>query len=71
MNSASLETSERLKRVDALLSDNLPHSTLEIVQKASVCAVNSIISELRDSGRNIECQRKGGVWYYRRAGHAR
>ena len=66
MNSASLETSARLQRVDALLADRMPHSTLDIVQKASVCAVNSIVAELRDSGRSIECQRQGGVWYYRR-----
>lgn len=66
MNSASLETSNRLKRVDAVLADRMPHSTLEIVQKAKVCAVNSIISELRDSGRQIACSRENRVWYYRR-----
>jgi hypothetical protein len=39
-------------------------STLDIIRHANVCAVNSIISELRQNGINIACQRKGPYWYY-------
>ena len=66
MNAANIKTSERLQRVDNFLSDLRPHSTLDIVQGAKVCAVNSIISELRAAGRKINCHRHKRVWYYRR-----
>lgn len=64
MNAAQIKNSERLQRVDQLLSDGLPHSTLEIIEAAKVCAVNSIISELRENGRTINCQREDRVWFY-------
>ena len=65
MNSASIERSARLQRVRKLLLDKKEHSTYDIVQKTKVCAVNSIISELRDNGLDITCQRRGDRWYYR------
>lgn len=66
MNAAQIDKSPRLKRVDALLSDGLPHSTMEIITTAQVCAVNSIIAELRVNGRNITCQRVDNTWFYQR-----
>ena len=64
MNAAALDRSNRLQRVDALLADGKRHSTLDIVQRARVCAVNSIIAELRVNGRDIRCTRERDVWYY-------
>lgn len=64
MNSAKADQSKRLQRVLKVLSDTKPHTTREIIRKASVCAVNSIISELRDNGYKIECQRTGSKWFY-------
>jgi hypothetical protein len=64
MNAAHLSRSDRLKRVKEFLSDYRPHSTLEIVSKAKVCAVNSIVAELRANGVPVKCQRKGDRWYY-------
>ena len=64
MNAAYLERSARLQRVDELLADGLEHSTWEIVAGAQVCAVNSIIAELRANGRQIRCIRRGRRWYY-------
>lgn len=66
MNAASLKKSERLKRVDKFLADCRPHTTLEIVQGANVCAVNSIVAELRANGRTINCHRHKDKWFYRR-----
>jgi len=66
MKAANIDTSDRLKRVDALLGDGREYSTLEIMAYARVCAVNSCIAELRANGRQIICTRKGGSWYYRR-----
>jgi hypothetical protein len=37
---------------------------MDIIRNANVCAVNSIISELRQNGINISCQRRGSNWYY-------
>ena len=54
MHAARLDRSERLRRVHALLSDRLEHSTQEIVLEARVCAVNSIVAELRANGFAIE-----------------
>lgn len=66
MHYAIITNSKRLQRVDKLLKSGREYSTLDIVTKARVCAVNSIISELRANGRRIACQRRGDVWYYRR-----
>ena len=69
MHAASLERSERLRRVRELLSDGAEHSTLEIVRIARVCAVNSIVAELRANGCAIECRQAHGldgerIWLY-------
>lgn len=66
MHAASLDKSDRLKRVDDLLATGEEYSTLDIVSLAGVCAVNSAIAELRANGRQIECRQAGRVWYYRR-----
>ena len=58
MHAARLERSARLRRVHALLSDGLEHSTRDIVQRAYVCAVNSCIAELRVNGAVIECRQR-------------
>ncbi len=65
MNAAHLSKSDRLQRVFNLLSKGGEHTTLEIIQKAGVCAVNSIISELRANGFDISCERRANKWFYR------
>ena len=64
MNSAQLAKSKRLQRVLSVLSDREPHTTMELIIRANVCAVNSIVSELRDNGLDIRCQRQGDRWSY-------
>lgn len=67
MHAASLDKSPRLKRVDALLADGREYSTREIIAACDVCAVNSIVAELRANGRQIDTRWQGGRCYYRRA----
>lgn len=64
MHAANIQKSERLKRVYAVLADGLPHSTMEIVQAANVCAVNSVIAELRVNDCEIHCKRVDNVFLY-------
>lgn len=64
MHAARLAHSGRLQRVRALLSDGVPRSTMEIIERAHVCAVNSIAAELRHNGVPVGCQREGDVWLY-------
>lgn len=64
MHAARIDHSARLQRVAALLADGRRHSTLDIVLGAEVCAVNSIIAELRVNGLHIRCRREGDVWWY-------
>jgi len=64
MNSRNVETNETLQRVGRLLLTRRRLSTLDIVQGARVCAVNSIIAELRDNGWRIHCERSGRNFYY-------
>lgn len=59
MNAADIEKSDRLRRVAALLADGREYSTRDIVQLAHVCAVNSVIAELRENGYEIVCRRDG------------
>ena len=65
MNAAKFEKSTRLQRVYKLLKRGGEFSTLDIIQNAGVCAVNSIISELRQCGYQISCQRRAHKWFYR------
>lgn len=64
MHFARTEKSPRLQRVLKKLRDGNKHTTLDLIQEANVCAVNSIISELRMNGHDITCKRKGDVWEY-------
>ncbi len=65
MHFARLENSERLQRVLRVLMDFGPHSTLEIQDRAYVCAVASSIAELRAQGFNILCKQRKGFFAYR------
>lgn len=55
MNNASLKSSKRLQRVFAVLQHGKPMTTRQIIREARVCAVNSIVSELRANGIKITC----------------
>lgn len=65
MHAASLKTSARLQRVYCLLRKGQEFTTLDIIQKARVCSVNSIVAELRVAGHEIKCQRRGDKWFYK------
>ena len=65
MNAANFDKSDRLQRVFKLLRRGGEYTTLDIVTKAQVCAVNSVIAELRQPGHDISCQRRGDKWFYR------
>ncbi len=65
MHFARIETSERLQKVLAVLKDYRPRTTREIIHEADVCAVNSIISEIRANGFQIRCTLiKRGIFEY-------
>ena len=65
MNAASIKSSDRLNRVLDLLSQGGEFTTLDIIKSANVCAVNSIIAELRQNGLDINCQRRCDKWFYK------
>lgn len=65
MRAARIESSTRLQRVINILADGQEHSTYDLIQSAGVCAVNSIISEIRRNGHDIVCRQHKRVWYYR------
>ncbi|MCK5605053.1 hypothetical protein KAR91_24400 [Candidatus Pacearchaeota archaeon] len=71
IKAALLENSPRLQRVARFLSDGKPYSTREIIKECDVCAVNSIVDELRDpkNGFDIVCKQVGKeCWKYRMLG---
>ncbi len=60
MNQASLKTSPRLRRALKVLREHPAGvTTRQLIQRANVCAVNSIISELRANGVKIQCLFEG------------
>ena len=66
LHAAKLKNSKRLQRVYAYLKRcKKEKSTMDIIKAANVCAVNSIISELRDNGISIDCRRSGDKWLYK------
>ena len=64
MHFATLEKSQRLQRVLAVLRDGKTHTTRDLIIKAQVCAVNSIVAEIRANGIQVDCRRSGDVWLY-------
>lgn len=62
-HAAKAENSDRLQRVLRYLADGLWHSTRDVIEGARVCAVNSVMDELRDNGYNIECRRTRPAYY--------
>lgn len=63
---AKIEDSPRLQRVRALLDDGRWHGTREIMLTADVCAVNTVITELRCNGLTVETRCVGqGRYEYR------
>lgn len=67
MHAAKLEDSPRLRKVLDYLRRTGPATTIQIVKGCDVCAVNSIIAELRSNGFVIICTAvKGqrGVYQY-------
>ena len=64
MHSANISKSDRLQRVLKILMDGNKHTTRDLIRKAKVCAVNSIISEIRDNGLKVMCERKADKWFY-------
>ena len=69
MRYGRLSTSPRLQRaLKALQTADGELSTMELAQRAKICAVNSVVAELRANGAEILCRRahKDGQrrWYY-------
>jgi len=46
-----------LQAVLRLLRDGREYSTRDIIEAADVCAVNTVVSELRHHGAEIQCRR--------------
>ena len=65
MHHATLAHSKRLQRTLRVLCDGQEHSTRDLIRAADVCAVNSIISELRCNGIRVRSCVKSGIWFYR------
>lgn len=61
IHAAKLDASPRLQRVLSFLRirGSQGATTREIVEHADVCAVNSIISELRTAGIEVHCKMDG------------
>lgn len=64
-HAAHVASSDRLRRVLDVLSDGAEHTTLDVMERAHVCAVNSVVDELRGNGYVITCERRGDRWFYR------
>lgn len=58
---ARLDKSPRLQRALAVLQDAGERglTTLEIIQRTGLCAINSTVCELRKNGYNVYCRNEG------------
>ena len=69
IHAAKIESSKRLMRVLALLSDGRAYTTKEIIDNAFVCNPSTCASELRANGYDISCKCIGrGLFEYRLMG---
>lgn len=69
MHHARLSSSPRLKRtLIALKRAGGEISTMELIREAQICAVNSVIAELRANGAEIICRQASEdgrrTWFY-------
>jgi biotin operon repressor len=64
MHYAKIEKSDRLKRLLSALGDGAWHSTMDLISRANICAVNSAVSELRGNGYPVECRKMEGRFEY-------
>lgn len=48
-------SSPRLQRALKVLKDGKPHTTRELMRKGNICAVNSVVAELREHGAKVIC----------------
>lgn len=67
MHAAKIDDSPRLQKVRDFLRRNGPATTFRIIEQCHVCAVNSIIAELRANGYVITCtavKGRRGVYLY-------
>lgn len=64
---AAYAKSDRLQRLLAFMLDGKEHSTLDIIQGAEICAVNSAACELRMNGFSCFCVRKSSPAIYQLA----
>lgn len=59
MRHASLDTSDRLQRALKVLQEAQGRvSTRSLMRKANICAVNSVVAELRENGAVILCEQE-------------
>ena len=57
MKHRKLATNANLQRVMRVLREAKgPISTMELIREARICAVNSVIAELRENGAEITCK---------------
>lgn len=65
MHAATL-SSLRLQRVLKLLADGRPHTTRDIARRTHVLAISAVVSELREHGAEIICERRmvGAQWRF-------
>ena len=61
---AKFAKSARLQRMLHLLIDGKKHTTLDIIQSAGICAVNSAAAELRQNGFDVRCDCKRPASYW-------
>lgn len=61
MHAAKIDKSDRLMRVLEFLHQRgkAGASTREIIREANVCAVNSIVAEIRANGIIVDCECEG------------
>lgn len=66
---AKIENSPRLQRLREYLSDYQPHTTLDIIRNAEICAVNTAVAELRKNNYKIDCKCiQRGIYNYQMKG---
>jgi len=60
MHHARLSESLRLQRALRVLEERFGQwvTTRTLVRKANICAVNSVVAELRENGCRIECEQR-------------
>lgn len=66
-HAADPKRSARLQRLLVAIPTRGERTSLDVIQRARIVGLSAAVDELRTRGFKIHCERRAGLWYWRRS----